>query len=70
MRTRYYTEKARSTSGRGESKRTALGALLAFQHVLLWSAAYVLASGVYMLVAGDVTSDLLPVSIVLMASVS
>jgi len=51
-------------------QRTGLGAIVAMQHVLLWSLAYVAASETYLLIEGYITPDLLPPSIVLLVSVS
>ncbi|KAK5112314.1 hypothetical protein LTR85_011586 [Meristemomyces frigidus] len=65
----YLSEKVSLTRRRrDESNRSGLGALVAFQHILLWSSAYVLASEVYMIVTGVVTAELLPTAIVLLAS--
>ncbi|RMY49641.1 hypothetical protein D0863_15091 [Hortaea werneckii] len=43
-------------------------AIVAFQHILLWTSVYVLASEVYMLASRAVTSELLPSSILLLTS--
>ncbi|KAK0900896.1 hypothetical protein LTR91_009480 [Friedmanniomyces endolithicus] len=50
------------------TRRTGLGAIVATQHVLLWSSAYVSASETYLLIEGYITPDLLPSSIVLLVS--
>ncbi|RMY04624.1 hypothetical protein D0868_06848 [Hortaea werneckii] len=43
-------------------------AIVAFQHILLWTSVYVLASEIYMLASGAVTSELLPSAILLLTS--
>ncbi|RMY84806.1 hypothetical protein D0861_06777 [Hortaea werneckii] len=43
-------------------------AIVAFQHMLLWSSIYVLASEVYMLALGAITSELLASSVLLLTS--
>ncbi|RMX88769.1 hypothetical protein D0869_01391 [Hortaea werneckii] len=43
-------------------------AIVAFQHILLWTSVYVLASEIYMLASGAVTSELLASSILLLTS--
>ncbi|KAK5683277.1 hypothetical protein LTS10_004808 [Elasticomyces elasticus] len=47
---------------------TGLGAIVATQHILLWSSAYVLASQAYLMIEGDTSPDLLPTAIVLLVS--
>ncbi|KAK5694868.1 hypothetical protein LTR97_009459 [Elasticomyces elasticus] len=51
-----------------QKQRTGLGAIVATQHMLLFSSAYVLASQAYLMIEGDTTPDLLPTAIVLLVS--
>lgn len=52
-----------------EKRSTGHEAIVAFQHILLWTSLYVLASEVYMLASGAVTSEVLASSILLLTSV-
>ena len=52
------------------NRKTSLGAIAAFQHILLWSALYVTASTAYMIVSGVITTDVMPAAILLLVSVS
>ncbi|RMY89938.1 hypothetical protein D0862_10094 [Hortaea werneckii] len=51
-----------------EKRSTGHEAIVAFQHILLWTSLYVLASEVYMLASGAVTSEVLASSILLLTS--
>ena len=53
-----------------EKKSTGHEAIVAFQHILLWTSLYVLASVVYMLASGAITSEVLASSILLLTGVS
>lgn len=53
-----------------EERSTGHEAIVAFQHILLWTSLYVLASEVYMLASGAITSEVLASSILLLTSVS
>lgn len=64
------SEKGGSKTGNLGRTRYRLGAIVALQHVLLSGALYVVASEVYLLVAGAVTTGLIPTAALLMASVS
>ncbi|RMZ31746.1 hypothetical protein D0859_04126 [Hortaea werneckii] len=51
-----------------EKRSTGHEAIVAFQHILLWTSLYVLASEVYMLASGSITSEVLASSILLLTS--
>lgn len=53
----------------GTTRPSGHGALVAFQHILLWCSAYIAASEIYMWVTGAVTTELLPSAILLLVSV-
>jgi len=52
------------------NKKTGLGAIVAFQHMLLWSSLYVTTSTAYMIVSGAIATDVMPAAILLLVSVS
>lgn len=52
-----------------QKHRTGLVAIVATQHVLLWTSAYIVASEAYLLIEHHVTPDLLPTSVILLVSV-